>query len=219
MADPVLIVGTGAQAKYALETLHLRSVPVMGLLAIDAAGAPESLDGATVLGTLDDFEQVLASHPNLQLLLACSSNSMKFDLQRRFETHRPRYAQAIHPGSFIARTATLGEGVIVNAAAVIQPFATVGRHVMIHAGAVIEHDARIGDFANIAPRACLTGHVIVGEGATIFAGAVVTPSVHIGAWAVVGAGAVVLDAVESDTTVAGVPARALARKAKGTDGQ
>jgi acetyltransferase EpsM len=184
------------------------------MLALPGEKTTDQLGGAEVLGHVGDYQRISAKHDHPALLLACSSNAMKRDLEQTLAPYRPVYASAIHPSAVIAGSASLGTGVIINALAVIQPFAKVGNHVMIHAGVIIEHDVEVGDFANLAPRACLTGHVKVGTGATVFTGAVIAPTVRVGARSVVGAGAVLLSSIGDDVTAVGVPAKVV--KARGS---
>lgn len=205
----VVIVGIGAQAKYALEIFNLRHIPVCGLIALPGEEGRGGFDGARVIGTLDRFPALYHEYGKPAVLLAMSSNSRKREICRSLDALAPVYAKAIHPTAVIARTAEIGHGVIVNPGAVVQPFARVGNHVMIHAGAIVEHDCVVSDFANIAPRAILAGHVKVGQCSTVYAGAVIIPGVNLGESCVVGAGAVVLRDVADGVTVAGVPAKQL----------
>jgi len=211
MERAVVIVGIGAQAKYALEIFHLRNIPVCGLIALPGEEGRSGFDGAGVIGSFDGFPTLYHEYGKPAVLLAMSSNSRKREICRSLDALAPVYAQAIHPAAVIARTAEIGEGVIINPGAVVQPFARVGNHVMIHAGAIVEHDCVLSDFANIAPRAILAGYVKVGQCSTVYAGAVIIPCVQVGESCTVGAGAVVLGDVEDGITVAGVPAKQLPR--------
>lgn len=209
MERAVAIVGTGAQAKYALEIFHLRRIPVCGLIALPGEEGRAGFDGASVIGTFDMFPALYHEHGEPSVILAMSSNSRKREICRALDSLAPVYAKAIHPSAVIARTAEIGYGVIVNPGAVVQPFARVGNHVMIHAGAIVEHECEVSDFANLAPRATLAGHVKVGQCSTVYAGAVIIPGVNVGESCIIGAGAVVLRDVADGITVAGVPAKQL----------
>jgi acetyltransferase EpsM len=203
----ILLIGTGAQAKYALEIFHLTSRNVVGIVALPEEIPPESIDGVDVVGGLDDFEKIYANENQPVLLFCCSKNKLKEQLETELSIYAPRYVNAVHPTAVIARTATLGHGVIINANSIIQPYARIGKHVMIHAGVIIEHDCVIGNYANLAPRVALSGYVKIGKGANIYTGAVVIPTVEIGEYAVVGAGGVVIKNVSDDVTVVGCPTR------------
>ena len=126
---------------------------------------------------------------------------------RLVRDHGIRFDSLVHPRAELSPTASLGEGVIVNAGAVIASWADVGDFCMINRGATIGHDCRISAFANIRPGAHVASNVRIGGGATIGIGATVIEDVTIGNDAYVAAGAVVIADVTPDTRVAGVPAR------------
>ena len=113
------------------------------------------------------------------------------------------------PTSVVARTATLGEGCVVNAAAAIAAATEVGRFVHVNRSASVGHHNAIGDFATLGPGCVLAGHVSIGRGAFVGAGAVCAPEVSIGANAVVGAGAVVVRDVPPGAVAVGNPAQAI----------
>lgn len=115
----------------------------------------------------------------------------------------------VHPTALVFDGVAVGRGVQILAGAYVGPDVRLGDGALVNTHAVVEHDCRIDAGAVIAPGAVLTGRVQVGEGADIGAGAVVLPDCSIGRGAVVGAGAVVTRNVEPNTTVVGVPARAL----------
>ena|SRR6266481_4778994 len=117
----------------------------------------------------------------------------------------------VHPAAVVSRSAAIGEGTVVMAGAVINAGARIGRNCIVNTGAVVEHDCRIGNHVHLAPRSTLAGGVTVDSFSLIGIGAVVIPGVVIGDGAIVGAGAVVVKAVPQSVTVAGVPARVLAR--------
>jgi sugar O-acyltransferase (sialic acid O-acetyltransferase NeuD family) len=206
MDREIIIIGTGAQAKYALEIFKLTSQPVRGIIALPGKTEIEEFDGVPVLGGISEFEGRIIQNNSLLILLAFRNNALKAEFVKRFAPFNPKYLNAVHPSAIIATTAILGAGIILNANAVIQPYAYVGNHTMIHAGVIVEHDCIVGDFVNLAPRAILTGHVKVGRCSTIYSGAVVAPTVEIGRDCIVGAGSVVLENVKDGKTVVGIPA-------------
>jgi sugar O-acyltransferase (sialic acid O-acetyltransferase NeuD family) len=115
----------------------------------------------------------------------------------------------VDPTTTIARTARIGEGTVVNAAAVIAAATELGRFVHVNRSASIGHHNAIEDFATLGPGCVLAGHVRVQRGAFLGAGAVCAPKVRIGANAVVGAGAVVVRDVPAGAVAVGNPAEAI----------
>jgi len=115
---------------------------------------------------------------------------------------------AIHPRSWVAETARLGEGCQILAMAAIAEEAVLGRHCIVNTNASVDHETTLGDGVHLMPGATLAGCIMVGDFVTIGANATVLPRMSIGAGAMVGAGAVVTRDVPENVVVAGVPARA-----------
>lgn len=207
MSKPVLIVGTGAQAKYATEIFKIHGIELAGFLTISENSSDSFFFKEMILGGVKEFETIYLKNKCPRLLLCTSNNKAKEYLLKKFSSFNPIYKSAIHPASVIASTVSIGQGSIINAGAIIQPFARIGNHVMIHAGAIIEHDSVIDNYVNIAPNATITGHVKIGKGSTVYAGATINPMVKIGEYAVIASGAVVIKDVKDKSKVIGIPAR------------
>jgi len=124
----------------------------------------------------------------------------------------------LDPTAVIARTAPVGEGSIVNAAAVIAAGTALGCSVHVNRSASIGHHNLVEDYATLGPGCVLAGHVTIGRGAFVGAGAVCAPRVTVGPNAVVGAGAVVVRDVPAGKVVVGNPAREVPGKAGGYGG-
>jgi sugar O-acyltransferase (sialic acid O-acetyltransferase NeuD family) len=202
----IVIVGAGAQAKYALETFGLTNQDVCTVLSTTAERPEWAAHYGCRIGNFDGTAESLRRTGATQAIACAAKPTEKRRLIDAIEDAGLELVSAVHPSATIATTARLGRGVIVNAQAVIQPFAEVGDGAMIHAGVVVEHDGCVAAFVNLAPRVALAGWVRVGEGAVVNTGAVAIPAVEIGDQAVIAAGAVIIRDVPAHTLAAGVPA-------------
>lgn len=116
-----------------------------------------------------------------------------------------------HPTAWISPSATLGDGTVVFAGAVIQADARLGRGVIVNTLAGVDHDCVLADGVHVCPGAHLGGNVTVGEGSWLGIGCSVKHGVRIGRNVTVGAGATVIGDVADGLTVGGCPARPIGR--------
>jgi sugar O-acyltransferase (sialic acid O-acetyltransferase NeuD family) len=123
------------------------------------------------------------------------------------------FATIADPMASVPSTASLGEGTIVCAGALVGARASLGRSVCVNKGGIIGHHADLADYVALGPGATLCGYVSAGAGAFVGAGAVVNQKISVGANAVVGSGSVVRRDVPEHTLVAGNPATVIAEVA------
>lgn len=117
----------------------------------------------------------------------------------------------VDPAAIVGYGVQLAGGVVLMPGVIVNPNARVGDDAMLNTACIIEHDCIVGANSHIGPGARLGGAARVGDDTLIGTGAVLLPGVTVGSGATVGAGAVVTADVPDGATVAGVPARAIAR--------
>ena len=137
---------------------------------------------------------------------------IRLDLHEMLEKKGFRPTILVHPNSFIAENASIGEGSQIMAGAIIAPEVQIGKECIINANSSIDHECKLGDAVEIAPGATLCGEISVGINAWIGAGATILPKIKIGEDAIVGAGAVVTKDVPASVVVMGVPARIVLKR-------
>jgi sugar O-acyltransferase (sialic acid O-acetyltransferase NeuD family) len=118
----------------------------------------------------------------------------------------------VHRSSLQYPSARIGRGVQIFPLAHVGAGATLGDGVLLNTAAIVDHDVVLEAGAVVLPGARVSGRVRIGRDATVGAGATLLPDVTVGAEAFVGAGAVVLRDVPPGEVVAGVPARPLERR-------
>ena len=203
--DALVIVGAGVQGRIVAEVAALAGMAVAGFVD-DTKPRGTTVNGVAVLG---DFASAL--EPKLldtyAFMVALGDSVARWRWSRRVLERGGRLCTVIHPQSWIAPSAQLGRGMMVNAFSTIFSNAVVGDAVILDNHASIGVDVNVGDGVFIGPAAHLNSGVRVGAGAFVGSGVIVNPGVTIGEQSTVGANATVIRDVAARTTVVGTPAR------------
>lgn len=195
METKVILYGASGHCKVIIDILNLQGIPIE--LIVDDNPAVVSLVGIPV-----KLCKKFTKQDNL--IIAIGDNLIRKKISQK---NSATYFKLIHPKSTISPIATIGNGSVVMAGAIINSDSKIGSHCIINTCALIEHDCTIGDFAHISPKAALAGNVTVGEGTQIGIGAIVVQGIKIGKWATIGAGAVIIKDVPDFAVVVGNPGK------------
>lgn len=195
----VSLYGAGGHALVVADLLRTLGIPLRTL--VDDNPALTDFAGIGVRHSADGLTDIIVS---------IGDNRIRRLVAGRLGAARIAPA-LIHTSAVVSPSARIGRGSVVMAGAVIEAGTTVGCHCIINTGATVNHQCRLADYVHISPGATLCGNVSVGTGSWIGAGATVIPGIVIGPDARVGAGATVIRPVVGGTTVAGTPARPIAK--------
>jgi len=213
----IVIIGAGGLGSEVLQlvrdlTASGVDIACAGFFVEPRFPPPDSLDGAPVLRDLAN----LVSDPAMRLVLAIGDPAARARIAGRLApVIGSRFTTLVHPSAQVGSTVTFGEGCLILPLASLTAHIRVGRHALINPHVSVSHDCVLGDFATLGPAVALAGGVHVEEGADLGIGAQVAPRLRIGRWSAVGAGATVIRAVDANTTVVGVPARAIRVRSPG----
>ena len=208
MQDLFLVgAGTGAYEilEFAIALSDTTDPPwrVRGLIDDDPAKVGMSIFGYPILSTLDDWKP----SQDDRALCTIGSPQVRALIHERLQQRSVRLTSLIHPLSYVAPSATIGEGSVVYPLAQISSSARVGRNVLVNFAASIGHHASIGDSTVVSAHVDVTGSVEVGERVLLGSHSTVAPSRKIGDDAIVALGSAVVADVASNKRVLGVPAR------------
>lgn len=204
----ILIFGASGHAKVVIDIAEKSGIPVLGLFDDDVALHGKQVYGYEVKG---GKEALLASGsllPSHCAVVAIGNNAIRTAVAAWLVANGGSLCKPlVHPSAQLARGASIGNGSVVMAGAVINSDSRVGQNAIVNTGAIIDHDCVIEDAVHVAPGVTLCGGVCVGSNTLVGAGAVVHPNQRIGNNVTVGAGATVLNDVEDGCTVVGSPAK------------
>ena len=119
------------------------------------------------------------------------------------------FTTLIHPSTIISKNARILSGSVCMPGVVISGNTEIGQCTLINWNSSIGHDVIIGECSVVAPQVAISGGVKIGAGSLIGAGAVILPNIEVGENSIIGAGSVVTSNVASNSTIVGVPGRAM----------
>jgi sugar O-acyltransferase (sialic acid O-acetyltransferase NeuD family) len=143
------------------------------------------------------------------LIVAIGNPSDKISVAESLRQRGAQFYNLIHPTAVIARTAKIGQGLIMcpysmlSASSVIEDFVTLNSYTSIG------HDAVVGEGTTMSSHVDITGYVKVGRKVFVGSNASILPKVVVGDGATIGAGSVVVRRVAEGSTVYAMPARKL----------
>ncbi|MCP8999951.1 acetyltransferase [Pseudarthrobacter sp. RMG13] len=205
MSELGLIAASGLAREVLTMVRASGQYDVVGLLDDDKEMAGVTVDGAPVLGTIDD-----ASKFTHALVLVClaSGKSRETVVERlaALGVRDARYATAIDPTVECPEGCRIGRGSIMLRNVTLTAAVTLGAHVVAMPSVTFTHDDDVADFATFAAGVSLGGGVRIGRAAYLGLNSSVRARTSVGSYATVGNGAAVLSNVPDGETWVGVPA-------------
>lgn len=170
----LVLVGAGGHARPVAEAAELSGYRIVAYAAPDDSAwcpAPRIDDDAA---WPDEAEGCLIGLGGID----GPSLARRSALARRHAARGPAPA-VCHPAAQVSGQASMDDGAVALAGAIVNGGARVGAFAIINTGAIVEHDTMIEEGAHVAPGAIVLGGAHVGAGAMIGAGAVVLPGVAV----------------------------------------
>ena len=208
--EDLIIVGASGFGREVLEAVRAinRVMPrwnVLGFLDDNV----HALDGfditPKVLGTIRDWEV----RGDEQYVLAIAAPRTKERIVSVLKAKGARFASVIDPTVRIGERTRIGEGLVAFSQVDISVDCRIGDFVFFNSLGAIGHDAVIGDYCTFGPKVCISGATNMGKGVNVGALASTFPGIEVGDYATIGMNSAAIKRVKAETTVIGVPAKAL----------
>lgn len=207
----IIIVGAGSFGRELccwLEDIVAGKPMRIGGFLDDTRAPAEALNAQypyPLLGAIDSY----AVRQDDVFVIAIADPPAKLRIAAALLEKGATFLTVVHPTAVLARTARLGQGVIVCPFALVSADSSVGDFVTINSYSSIGHDAQVAQGCTLSCHVDITGHTQIDEGVFFGSGATVLPKVQVGAQARIGAGTVIMRKVAPGSTMYAMPAKKL----------
>ncbi|MBI5631836.1 MAG: acetyltransferase [Elusimicrobia bacterium] len=197
-----VVVGAGDNGRSLLNILRLTGAEVLGFL--DDARRGE-VEGLPILGPME----WLSGKGEIECAVGIASSAARKAVVGRLRLLGASFLTVIHPAAILSPGVKLGQGVFVNAGAIVVHNASLGDFSNVNLACTVGHDCVLESYVTLSPGVNIGGRAVLREG--VFAGlnAAINQDVEIGAWTKVALGAAVMKSVGPGKIVAGNPARVM----------
>jgi sugar O-acyltransferase (sialic acid O-acetyltransferase NeuD family) len=121
----------------------------------------------------------------------------------------------IHSNSFVARSCSIGAGVVILPGCIIDNEVTIKDNVFLNIAVSIAHGCTIKAHSFLSPRVAISGAVVIGECCNIGINTTIIDNICITDHVQTGGGAVVIDNIDQSGLYVGIPAKMIKKKTSG----
>jgi len=208
MSENIVIFGSSGHAKVIVDIVEKEGkFKIVGFLD-PKLKIGDKIFGYSFIGRDQDLPSLMNRYSIHGGIIAIGDNQMRFELSKKIENLVPNFnfIRAVHPRAIMAREVGIGEGTVVMAGAVINPYCSIGRFCILNTQSSFDHDSTMADFSSLAPGVVTGGNVQIKEFSAIGIGAILLDGIRIGEHTVIGAGATVVKDIDAYCIAYGTPA-------------
>lgn len=158
----LIILGAESLGREAAEIgLYISGIESIEFLDDKPHLKEKSVNNIRVIGKFADWKHY--NDENVIFFVAVGRSHIRKRIMETIMAEGGCLTSIIHPHSFIASSATVETGCLVNYGCYIGPNAKIGKGTVMWSGINVSHDTRIGKFCFISPGVTIGGYVSIGS--------------------------------------------------------
>ena len=219
--NKVIVIGGKGAAIVIAEQIYdaqLRGQEIEFLgFAFDDTSFGDSINGFPILGKSTEIYELYKNDPDVGFIYQLYRPDLmkeRIQLLHSYNIPRERFFTFIHPLALIARSAKIGQGVVVLANSVVNPNVVLGDFCTVQSNVLIGHDSKVGEYNFFAAHSVIGSNINFGEANFIGLNASFNNYIVIGDNTFIGMGSNVTKNIPSETKVYGNPAKPFHSKIK-----
>jgi len=200
----VIIIGAGGHAaeideyiQFANQAASSAVWEVVGFLDDNPDSYTKYAFSAPLLGTISGH----SIDPAAAYIMGIANLAYRRPIIEKFVAAGARFATVIHPGTYVSKSAIIGQGVVIAPNVNIGPNVKIGDFTLLNARCSIGHDSELGRYNFICPNVSLSGFTKVGDENLFGVNSATIPGIQIGSKNKIAAGMVLDKDIADDAVV------------------
>lgn len=207
---PLMIIGTDADARMALDIANAQEVVVYGFMSDKDEDLQKEINNVSVLMRIDSPEgKKFLDSEKVDIIVVDREISRRKNLARKALSRKSHIVNLIYPDIVISPYSSIGRGNLIGSSVVILANTHIGSHNSIQAGVFIDCDTIVQDYCTIQSGAKIGRNVKIEDEVFIGMGAIINTGVTIKKGALIAPGAVVIQSVNEGVSMVGNPAKSM----------
>ena len=211
----VVLIGAGSHAKVVADAIKASGKDqILGV--VDPGVKPGEGWWSGIQGLPDVDSSEFARYECKRFVICVGDNVKRSRIVDRIleRFSDAEFPVVIHPFTSVAPSATLGQGTVLFAGAVVCADAQLGEFCIVNTRATVEHETVVGDFVHVIAGVVMGGKVRIGDFSAIALGAILFRGISIGSHTVIGAGSVVTGNIPDGVIAFGSPCKVIRERSK-----
>ena len=211
MDREITILGAGTYCAAMIDLAFECGYQVSGIYDDNPEKIGSQILGINVVGSIS---QILNSdYAGGKFLIAIGNNMVRRKIAEEIRSQKGQTPSLIHPTAVISKFSNIGLGVYIQPHVVVWTCVTIEDDCIISPNVVIAHHSTLRKGCLVSTSSAIGANIEIRQEAFLGMSCNITTGVeYVGENALVGAGTVVIKNIESNTVVAGVPAKVIRKK-------